>query len=132
MKGAMAPTWRSRSRRGYEYLLIMLVGFLPYGLSQAYSSTLREADRTVVPMRASIYALVLGVVLNYLLIPVMGVAGAALATVVSRFAELGMNAWWTHTHPEEGALRAGRVPYAQGAGRPGQAGTHQRYAALAE
>lgn len=88
-------------KEGYEYLLLMLVGFLPYGLSQAYSSTLREADRTVVPMRASIYALVLGVVLNYLLIPVMGVAGAALATVVSRFAELGMNAWWTHTHPEE-------------------------------
>ena len=88
-------------KEGYEYLLIMLVGFLPYGLSQAYSSTLREADRTVVPMRASIYALVLGVVLNYLLIPVLGVAGAALATVVSRFAELGMSAWWTHTHPEE-------------------------------
>lgn len=88
-------------KEGYEYLLIMLIGFLPYGLSQAYSSTLREADRTVVPMRASIYALVLGVVLNYLLIPVLGVAGAALATVVSRFAELGMNAWWTHTHPEE-------------------------------
>ena len=95
-------------KEGYEYLLIMLVGFLPYGLSQAYSSTLREADRTVVPMRASIYALVLGVVLNYLLIPVLGVAGAALATVVSRFAELGMNAWWTHTHPEE-------VPFVLGA-----------------
>lgn len=82
--------------------LLMLIGFLPYGLSQAYSSTLREADRTVVPMRASIYALVLGVVLNYLLIPVLGVAGAALATVVSQhLAGAWMNAWWSHTHPEE-------------------------------
>ena len=88
-------------QEGYTYLLIMLIGFLPYSLSQAYGGTLREADRTVVPMRASIYALILSVVLNYALIPSMGVAGAALATVISRFVELGLNAWWTHRHPEE-------------------------------
>ncbi len=88
-------------KEGYVYLLIMLLGFLPYALSQAYSSTLREANRTVVPMRASIYALILSVVLNYMLIPLMGVAGAAAATVISRFAELAMNAWWTHRHPEQ-------------------------------
>lgn len=102
-------------QEGYTYLWIMLIGFLPYALSQAYSSTLREADRTVVPMRASIYALLLSVVLNYALIPSMGVAGAALATVISRFAELFLDAWWTHRHPEQvpfimGAYHTMRVP----------------------
>jgi Na+-driven multidrug efflux pump len=47
----------------------------------------------------------------------MGVEGAALATVISRFVELTIVAAWTHTHPEkhryiQGAFRSFRIPSA--------------------
>lgn len=79
---------------GRHYMNIMLVGLLPFALSQAYAGTLRETDETVLPMKAGIIAVFVNLVLNYILIfghfgaPKMGVAGAAVATVISRFAEL--------------------------------------------
>ena len=59
--------------------------------------------------------------LNYVLIfghfgaPAMGVEGAALATVISRFVELGIVAGWTHLHGERhpfirGAFRSLYIP----------------------
>ena len=72
---------------GLKYLRIMVWGFLPFALSNAYSSTLRETGVTLVPM----------------------------ATVISRFVELTIVAVWTHTHPEkhtyiQGAFRSFRIP----------------------
>ena len=81
---------------GKEYLKIMLVGVIPFAVVQLYSSTMRETGETVIPMIASTAAVLINMVLNYVLIfghfgaPRMGVAGAALATTVSRFAELGL------------------------------------------
>ncbi len=101
---------------GYEYLLIMLIGVLPFALSNAYSSTLRETGQTVVPMVGGICAIFVNLCLNYILIfghfgaPKMGVAGAALATAISRYAELAVVAGWTHTH-------TAKVPFAKGAYR---------------
>lgn len=77
-----------------QYMAIMLVGLLPYAISQCYGGTLREAGRPTIPMIAGIIAVVINLVLNYILIfgkfgaPRLGVAGAAIATVISRFAEL--------------------------------------------
>lgn len=77
-----------------KYIKIIVIGFVPYGLSQAYASTLRETGETLRPMIASFVAVAVNLVLNYLLIfgslgaPKLGVAGAAIATVVSRFAEV--------------------------------------------
>ena len=88
-------------REAYRYLCVMSIGFLPYGVSSAYSEALRENNRTRVPMTASVVALVLSLGLNLLLVPLFGVVGAALASSVSRFAECGVNAWWTHHYPEE-------------------------------
>jgi putative MATE family efflux protein len=57
---------------------------------------MRETGETAIPMQASTLAVLLNMVLNYILIfghfgaPKMGVAGAALATTISRFAELGL------------------------------------------
>ncbi len=90
------------------YLLIMLVGFIPFALTQSYSSTLRESGETVLPMTAGIVAVFVNLLFNYLLIfgfaplniPKLGVAGAAIATVISRFVEMVIIIIWTHSHKQ--------------------------------
>ena len=106
---------------GKEYLGVMLVGLIPFALSNAYASTLRETGETVVPMVGGIAAVLVNLVLNYILIfgkfgaPALGVAGAAWATVASRYAELAIVAGWTHLHSEKcpfirGAYRSLYIP----------------------
>ena len=98
---------------GLKYLSVMLWGFIPFALGNAYASTLRETGETMVPMVAGIVAVFVNLILNYVLIfghfgaPAMGVEGAALATVISRYVELIMVAGWTH-------LRADRHGYIRG------------------
>lgn len=98
---------------GREYLLMMLWGLLPFALCNAYSGTLRETGQTVVPMVGGIVAVLTNLVLNYVLIfghfgaPAMGVRGAALATVISRFVELAVVAGWTHLHSKANAFIKG-------------------------
>ena len=83
-------------RYGKEYLRIMLISMLPFAAVQLYSSTMRETGETKVPMYASLLAVFVNLVLNYILIfgkfgaPELGVVGAAIATMISRFAELGL------------------------------------------
>ncbi len=90
-----------------SYLLIMAIGLVPFSFANAYSGTLRETEQTRVPMIAGITATVLNLVLNYILIfgnfgaPELGVVGAAIATVVSRFAEFFIIIIWAHTHTKE-------------------------------
>ena len=104
-----------------EYLLVMFIGLLPYALTQCYSGTLRETGQATVPMVAGIIAVVVNLVLNYILIfgkfgaPALGVKGAAIATVISRFAELLVVAIWTHLHKDinrfiVGAYRSLYIP----------------------
>ena len=59
LKGDGSPEQIAASL-GYakEYLLIMLVGFIPFTLSQCYSGTLRETGQTVVPMVAGVVSVV--------------------------------------------------------------------------
>ena len=106
---------------GREYLTIMLAGLVPFAPSNAYSGTLRETGQTVVPMVGGIAAVLVNLVLNYILIfgklglEPMGVAGAAWATVISRYAELAIVAGWTHLHSKaqpfiRGAYRSMRIP----------------------
>ena len=106
---------------GREYLNVMLTGLLPFAVAMVYSGTLRETGQTVVPMIAGIAAVVTNLVLNYVLIfgrfgaPVLGVRGAAVATVISRYVELAIVAVWTHVNGEKnpfirGAYRSMHVP----------------------
>ncbi len=98
---------------GMGYLEIMLWGLVPFAISTSYCSTLRETGQTVVPMVAGIVAVAVNLVLNSLLIfgllglPALGVRGAAIATVISRYVELAVVALWTH-------CSSGRVPYISG------------------
>ena len=106
---------------GIAYLKVMLVGLVPFALSNAYSGTLREVGETRVPMVAGIIAMLVNLAGNYILIfghfgaPALGVVGAAVATVLSRFVELAIVAAWLHSngkgHPYiTGALRSPYIP----------------------
>ena len=108
-------------REGRDYLRILLIGLIPFTVSQVYSGTLREAGHTVLPMVSGAAAVIVNLVFNYILIfgklgaPVMGVRGAAVATVMARFAELAIILIWTHTHHDKcpfmrGAYKTLRVP----------------------
>lgn len=85
-----------------EYLGIMLIGLIPFTVSQIYASTLRETGCTVPPMYAGLGAVFINLLLDWALIfgrlglPEMGVRGAALATVIARFAECGGVVVYTH------------------------------------
>lgn len=89
---------------GKDYLKVMLFGLLPFAVVQSYAGTLRECGETVVPMKAGVIAVFVNLVLNYLLIfgklgfPCLGVVGAALATMISRYVELAIVVIWTHTN----------------------------------
>ncbi|MBE6786796.1 MAG: MATE family efflux transporter [Ruminococcaceae bacterium] len=77
-----------------NYLKVMIIGLLPFAVSQVYSSTLRETGETKLPMTASVIAIFVNLIFNYLLIfgkfgfPKLGVVGAAIATVLSRYVEM--------------------------------------------
>lgn len=106
---------------GRKYLWIMMVGLIPFVLTQAYSNTLRDVGETVLPMRASVVAVMLNLLLNYILIfgnlgaPVLGVQGAAIATVISRFVEAAIVIVYVHAHYLkfgfiQGAYKSLRIP----------------------
>ena len=103
-------------RYGMDYLKVMLVGLLPFAINSAYTSTLRETGETLLPMKAGIAAVLINLCLNYVLIfgnfgaPALGVVGASVATVISRFVECGIVIIWTHTHTK-------KVPFIEGAYR---------------
>ena len=111
------PTDMARTMRfGRDYLLVMLLGLLPFAVSQIYASTLREVGETRLPMLASIAAILVNLVFNYLLIfgkfgfPRLGVTGAAIATVFSRYVEMAIIMIYTH-------LRSSVFPFIRGAYR---------------
>ncbi len=106
---------------GQRYLRVMLLGLIPFSICNAYAGTLKETGETFIPMLGGIMATLVNLVLNYILIfghfgaPELGVEGAAIATVISRFVELGIVAGWTHLHRQKnpfivGAYRSLRIP----------------------
>lgn len=103
------------------YLFIMLIGIPPFIISNAYSTTLKEASHTFIPMVAGVCAVLVDVVFNYILIfgklgfPALGVAGAAIATGMSRYIECFILIIYTHTHSAtfefiKGVYRSLKVP----------------------
>ena len=101
---------------GHDYLRIMLWGLAPFALVQTYAGTLRESGETKAPMIAGICAILTNLFLNWILIfghlgaPALGVRGAAIATVISRYVELAIVVLHAHRH-------TGRYPFFHGAYR---------------
>lgn len=106
---------------GKTYVRIVFWALPAVMLQMVYASSLRECSETVLPMKAGIAAVFVNLVLNYILIygkfgaPRLGVAGAAVATVTSRYVEACIIVIWVHTHKEKnpyivGIYRTLRVP----------------------
>lgn len=106
---------------GKEYLAIMIFGLLPFAVSQTYVSTIRETGQTFVPMVSGIVAVITNLVLDYVLIfgafgaPELGVAGAAIATVIARYTECLIVVVWAHRHLDKnpyliGVYKGLRIP----------------------
>lgn len=78
---------------GAQYLPIVAPTYLLSGVTLTYSSIMRCTGRAKLPMFASIIALSLNTLMNYLLIygiggfPKLGIMGAAVATLLSRAIE---------------------------------------------
>ena len=93
--------------RGVEYLRIVSASYLFTGISQIYLCILKNTGCAVKSMIIGSSAVVMNLFLNAALIyglwffPEMGVAGAALATSISKLIEMG----WAYIE----SLKAGRV-----------------------
>ncbi|MBO4432114.1 MAG: MATE family efflux transporter [Clostridia bacterium] len=119
-EGSLASA-KASAKVAISYTQIMFIGVIPYALTQCYGSTLRETGRPKVPMYAGVLAVLLNLSLNYVLIfghlgfPRLGTNGAAIATVISRFAELLYVAVGAHIGKKsefiKGAFRSFRVPF---------------------
>jgi O-antigen/teichoic acid export membrane protein len=72
--------------RGQWALIILLVGFIFSGQSALLTTHIMGRGKSQIAATATAVSLVLAVVLNLVLIPSLGIAGAALATTLSRFA----------------------------------------------
>ncbi len=89
---------------GKSYLQVMVIGLIPWSLAQVYTSTLREVGETMLPMKAGVTAVFVNLFFNWVLIfgnlgaPKLGVVGAAVATVISRFVEFFIVIIWSHRH----------------------------------
>ena len=98
---------------GSQYLYVMLLGLPAFLVSQVYASTLRECGETVLPMKAGIVSVLVNLTFNYFLIygefffPELGVTGAAIATVLSRYVEAAIIVTVTHCHSEKNAFASG-------------------------
>jgi putative MATE family efflux protein len=81
---------------GAEYIRILSVCYLCWGITEVYISILRSVGRVTIGTVLNTIAVLLNVVLNALFIfgwlgvPKMGAAGVALATSISRLVELAL------------------------------------------
>ena len=107
---------------GVDYLKIMMIGLPAFIVSQVYAGTVRSTQKTLPPMVAGLVAVAVNLFLNYVLIygkfgaPTLGVKGAAIATVTSRYVEMIILVTWCHVSKKlpyfKGVWRSFKVPFA--------------------
>ncbi len=108
-------------RNGHIYMLYIIIGLPFFMVTQTYGSTLKACGQTLLPMKAGLVAILVNLVFNYILIygkfgaPALGVAGAAIATVLSRIVEALIIVITTHAHKDQyefvvGLYKTFRIP----------------------
>ena len=106
---------------GVRYLHVIRFTFPFFAVTTVLLGAMRSVETVSLALKVSVVSLVTNCVINYILIfghfgaPAMGVEGAALATVISRYAELLIVAGWVHANPEKnpyivGAYRSLYLP----------------------
>jgi putative MATE family efflux protein len=99
----------------------MLWSLPPFALTNAYVGVLRSVGDTKLPMVASVTAVLVNLVFNWILIfgklgmPALGVQGAAIATAMSRYVEAAIILLFVHRRQERyafapGAYKTLRIP----------------------
>lgn len=79
---------------GLEYVEVVRWSYIPFAIASMCSVAFRVMGKPQIPMLSGLVSFVTNVILNYVFImghfgfPKMGVAGAALATVISRWVEM--------------------------------------------
>ena len=90
-----------------NYIDIMVIGIIPFAISTAFGSSMRDTGKTVLVMVGSICGVLVNFCLNYCLIfgnfgfPKLGVSGAAIATVIAKFVEMAVIIVGTLKHKKD-------------------------------
>lgn len=98
---------------GAAYIKTLSPSFIPFAVSFVFTLMMRSTERVRLPIVTTLTALTINVILNYLLIfgkgpfPAMGVVGAAIATVIARFIEMGILIFYSYEkkYPLAGSIR---------------------------
>ena len=98
---------------GGKYLFAVSFSYVFFAISSAYGAVIRSTGEVKAPMYVNISAILVNTALNYCLIygnfgfPQMGVVGAAIATVISRFIEAAALIVYVYAkkHPVSGKIR---------------------------
>lgn len=75
---------------GIDYLNILVWGYWLLMINTVIGSAFRAIGKTKVPMSAGIVAVITNTTMNFVLIPIYGVKGAAVATILSRVIEFSI------------------------------------------
>ncbi len=79
-------------------LLLLIPGTCAFALNNIYAAYLGGIGRPALNLRVALVSLAVGLTLDILLIPVVGIAGAAVATTVSYTTATLMSARYYSTH----------------------------------
>ncbi len=96
---------------GTPYLRVVAFAYVPFAIMMILLACLRSVEVVRIGLYDAVIALVVNVALNYVFIfgkcglPAMGVAGAALGTVLARLVELAVVAWYAFCYDKRLALR---------------------------
>lgn len=100
---------------GAKYLRVTSFTYVMIAITTCYSAVLRSIGEVKLPMRVNLIAIVINTILNYFLIfgafglPKMGVAGAALATLLARLVETAVLLFITYRHQYDVASKPSQM-----------------------